>query len=725
MTTKEMLYKHLESKGVFNGGIHPIVNTALDTISGEVPYRLKLSIALSELITLTSHMRKNIKLFDGTIVPCNAIVFALAGSGVSKDSSVNMVRKALKPAYEMIEQYRKDNAKAIAERKAILDGKTKEDWLSYYIKPRDLQAGIGTVEGLITHFAELASGDLGAGATNVSEIGSELQSNGNLIDIIKTISVAYDLGNIPAKIIKSAENQTDSIKGLPINALWFGSQDGILYEGAIKNKFKLVFNTQLARRSIFSFSPEKPIKPNFNSVEELTKYRANERECTLKAQSTMEDIAIEIIENTTQEPLTINQEAQALFDVYKEYNSFESDDMKALYPINRLARRHMQWKALKLSGNYAILEGNEEITEKNYVDAINTIEVFSDDLMNFEKELIKEDYELMCEYMRYIAEDGKSFLNLHELKKLQYITGSGTKGKVEELVRLASAYDKSGIYTACQDGICYEEVIKVETMGVSYLSVEGSKQDRAKQCASGYEYFETSFNELEGLLQDDFAYSPFRFKDGVRSADNVIGGCQFVVLDIDDSKITDEECHLLLSDINHHIARTSDKANAFKFRVLIELSSIVDLDSLVWRNFQKELGDELGLTVDVLPKSQIFFSYADRDVLSVTDAEPLYPRDLILKAIDKSNSKTKPTQLSSKQQKDLLDNPFTTFQFAFESEYGSASRNMIRAAKYAYDLGADEKYISDLLDEINSYFEDPMDEQRMENTLRSQVRRWF
>lgn len=79
--TLKMLEEHLRDNQAFNGRLHPLVIKATDTISGEVPYRLKLSIALSELTTLASHLRKHIILADGTIVPCNAITFALAGSG--------------------------------------------------------------------------------------------------------------------------------------------------------------------------------------------------------------------------------------------------------------------------------------------------------------------------------------------------------------------------------------------------------------------------------------------------------------------------------------------------------------------------------------------------------------------------------------------------------------------------------------------------------------------
>ena len=337
MSTLKMLEDHLKTSGAFTEKVHPFILTALNAISGEVPYRLKLSIALSEVITITSHLRKPIELHDGTIVPCNAITFALAGSGVSKDSSMNMVRRGLQPGYHMINEYRKDLARHQAEQRAILEGKKKEDWLSFYEAPRDLQPGLGSPEGLVNHFAELAKGEVGAAAVNSSEIGSELQTNGNLTEIIKILSIGYDLGKIPAKIIKSSEHQTASVDGLPINALLFGSQDAILYDNSIKNKFKTIFNTQLARRSIFSFSPEVMEPIEFDSIDELNNYRNSERERTRTSQETLQKEVMEIIEGTTQEPLKLSEEAQNLFDVYKEYNTLVANDMNARFQINRLA----------------------------------------------------------------------------------------------------------------------------------------------------------------------------------------------------------------------------------------------------------------------------------------------------------------------------------------------------------------------------------------------------
>ena len=727
MTTLNMLESHLKTNGAFTNEVHPLVNTAISTISGEVPYKLKLSIALSELITLTSHMRKPIELHDGTLVPCNAITFALARSGVAKDSSMNMVRKSLKPGYQIIDVYRKDLAKHKAEQMAILDGKRSEDWLSYYEKPRELQAGLGTVEGLIHHFSDLEQGEVGAGFISSSEISTELLTNGNMTDIVKTLAVAYDLGKIPAKIIKSSENQTPGVESLPVNALFFGSEDAILYDNTIKSKFKTMFGVQLARRTIFGFTPEVVSPLNFNSIEELKAYRDKERESTFQAQQSMQEIVVQIVESTSQDPFKLTEDAQTLFDVYKEYNTLKANDMNVRYPINKLARRHKQWLALKLSGNYAILDSNEEVTKENYIDAINTIEIFSEDLMNFEKELVKEPYEIFSEFCQHNAEDGKYTIGLHALRKLGYIPTTGSpKSKIEELVHLASSYDPDAIYTVCEsNGICYEEIIKTDIAGLSYLEVSGTKEERQTQCHEGYEFYETDFEELGNMLTGDYAYSPFHFLDGKRSKDGIIGGCKFVALDIDKSSITDEECHLLLEGINHHIARTSDKDNQFKFRVLVELDSIVDIEDKQWRYFLEEISNRLGLEIDLLPKSQIYFAYEGREVLSELEGDPLQTRQLIINSAEKLSNKPQPKKLSTKDQQALLSDQMETFGFAFNAENGEGSRSLVRAGLYAIDLGSSQADVEKLIHTINNYWVSSMDQERLEYTVLNYLRRKF
>lgn len=724
MSTKQLLESYIQEHTKAAPSYPEIVSMGILAIEGDIPFRLKLSIALSELITFSAHLRRPIKLYDGTLVPTNAITFALSASGTSKDKSLNALRKSLGKAYEKLEEGRKEFARSKAKDKARAEGKP-EDWLNFYKAPKPLQCGLGTTEGLVQHFAEIAESPLGSGSILSSEIGSELQSNSSIVDIIKTVSVAYDLGNVPIKVIKSAENQTANLKGFPVNALLFGSQDGILFDNAIKSKFKLVFNTQLARRSIFSFTPVLPAKQVFATVDDLYNKRETARRNAAAAQQHLNEYSENLVDNIKTSELVLDDEAQKLFDVYLEYNSILSEEMSNKYPISKLSRQHKQWLALKIAGSYANLEGADSISVNCYATAINTVELLANDLVAFEKELIKETYEQLVDLCKFRQQTGEFFLSLHELRKLSYVSGTGSsKSKVEELCMLANSCDDSGSYTARDNGIAYQSIVKTNVIGVSYILFDTNKTGKdlkdymSRNCSKGYDFTETDFSEIGNLLTENAAYTPFQFTNGERNKANLFGSTKFVVMDVDKSVITDVEAHTLLEEYNHYIARTSDENNEFKFRVLIELDSAIDVDEQLWKPFIQEIANELGLIVDELPKSQIALSYANRKVLKQLRGKPLEAKVFLDRVIANAKEPTKSvTTLPPKEKQQLLDSPRQTFSYAFEAEQGERSKKIYRALAHAIDLGANAEYIENLAHEINNYLPNNMDKDRLERTL--------
>jgi len=725
MDTLELLRNYIDERTGKLNDLPDIVTKGIDALPKSINFNLKLAITLSELITLASHLRKPIELYDGTLVPTNAIVFALSGSGTNKDKSLNTIRKSLSKVYEELEEARIEYAEERAKKLAVLEGDVKENWLDHYSQPNPLQSGLGTVEGLVQHFSELSQNPLGAGSLLSTEIVGDLQTNGSMQDIVKTLSVAYDLGNIPPKTIKDTERQTPAVNGLPINALFFGSQDALLFDNELKSKFKLMFNTQLARRSIFSFTPEKPERLHITSIDQLYAFKEKEREDTLQAQIELSKLTSGLVGDTSRTPLKIEPEANKLFDVYLEYNLIVSDEGYRKYNMSNLSRKHKQWLALKLAGVYAILDRSEVITEELYAYAINTLELLSEALRRFEKELAKEPYEVLAHYCREMAEEGVFSISLHELRKLEYVTGSGTpKLKVQDLASLAASYDNDAIYTVKDDGIEYRELTKTSIKGTSYITFDTEREGEElktymeEHCDKGYKHIESTFEELADLLESNAAYTPFKFKNGKRNRENLEGGCSWLALDVDKSCLTDKEVHILLSEYKHHIARTSNPDNEYKFRVLIELDTLVEIDRELWKHFIQEVGNLLGLIIDPLAQSQIFFSYEGREILSQMDADPLESKPLIDKAIQTINSKPKkPRKLSKVQRSDLLEAPDDTFNFAFTAENGEGSRQVYRALAYAIDLGADEEYVRNLAHEINNYWHTSMPEERLERTL--------
>jgi hypothetical protein len=150
----------------------------------------------------------------------------------------------------------------------------------------------------------------------------------------------------------------------------------------------------------------------------------------------------------------------------------------------------------------------------------------------------------------------------------------------------------------------------------------------------------------------------------------------------------------------------------------MELDSVVDIDERMWKEFLTEIASELGLVIDVLPQSQIYLSFANRNVLKQMDGQTLKTKFLLERAAARMKDKPKPAAtLPSREKQVYLEDPRETFTYAFEAEKGQRSVLMYRALAHAIDLGADENYIQGLANDINQYWLEPMDDERLQRTL--------
>lgn len=750
-TILEQAREELDSLNAFSNELPPILDLVVKAIPiNNIPEEMKLIIAISEIVTFSSQFRRNIWHWDGFELPINSTSFVIAGSGAGKDAAVKAARRCFSVAAKMLDDKRLSAAKKLAISAASEAGETPpyefENYKKFYSAPPPTLIAPTTPQGLIQHLNDIAVLPLGAGSIYAGELGDELATNANMLEIIKVISEVFDTGDKESVYTKGKEFRSKEISAMPLSALFVGSPKYILYDYAVKKKFLIAFESKLARRSFFWYAPKPMPKIENTPLLVLTKM---ERELSVTANKFKELVSAGAVQvakyNIAKQNalIHIEDDVQDLFNVYKIYNDRFSDTISHKYPLSKLVRQHLQWKALKLAGAFAIMEECDSITTDHYLSAIRFCEKLDVAMMNFEKDLFKEQYEVFSDYMQNNCDDGKLFLSLHELRKSGYISTQGAHlSKMKELCHLASSYDPNGVYTYDDTGVTYEAIIKVNELSLSFKPVDNSRIEKAvvskadhaiiakeKQyvAASATTDFSTAsaeFSDLADLLSDDNAYSPFIFRNNTRGADNIISGAKFLVLDIDKSNITFEEAHYILQDINHHIAQTSDVTNPFKFRILLELDSVVDVNSQVWKHFYLSIANALSLNVDVLPQSQIFFSYKGRTVLSVTDKSPIAIRDHLMLAHDRVNEKaTTEKPLTSPQKQALLDDELTTFSYAFEC-VDNGSLNLIRAAKHARDLGMPKDDIIALMFRINDYWIYPLDTDRLNKTIISQIDRW-
>lgn len=765
----QLLKQELDKEKVFEGTLPKIIVDLANSIDNyRIPFRMKLSIAISEFILFYSQFQKKIKLNNDTSIPINGITFVISGSGSGKDSTKNAIRNCFGEAYTTINNTRKLNAKKraieTAREQGLEDPTSFDVYKPYYSQPNPLfSAPNSTIEGLTIDFNRLEEEKLGAGYIFTGEIGDEF-SKGSA-DLMQFMSEVYDMGSKEVKALRNKENQLKPIENFPVSALFMGSQAAIFHETYVKEAFKKAFSSKLARRSFFMFAPEELKRPVFTDILQFDEWVANNKK---NASEAKQRAAIAI--NSTTERLIkdftvsieIEPDVQRIYNRYMAYNEEVANMLDHHYPIAKLVRNHLQWKALKLSGAIALFNNHKTITKEDFISAISYCEMLDNDMTIFETELSKQSHEVFVDLANSTVDpDDKSIISLHTIKKLGFIPNTGSsEHHIKNLITLASSYDKEGIYTLCSDGVCFEKQRITDITGVSYLSIDTTKltelitskskdslielekHNIAATTTYGYEYAETTFEELSHMLNESFAYTPFQLKKanidavydtakhlnatgGVRGRENVSGGCKWIVIDIDKSTITADECHLMLSDINHHIALTSDVNNPNKFRILIELDAIVDIPDLQWKAFIQHISEYIAINADPLPKSQIFFSYENREVLSVTDAKPLEVKPFIIQAAETVAKKERPKKLSSAQTRSLLNDPLGTFFYAYEAEEGEGSRAMIRAALHAKDLGATEKETVELMYDINDYWVYPMEEIRFERTILNYIERIY
>lgn len=752
----QTLRKELEKYDVFSAPNHELVDSIVRAISfTTVPAKMKLTFVIAHLSHFASQFRRNIHLWDGTPVPVNSISFVIADSGANKDSSHSKVRRCLQPGHDLIYNHLEKEVIRQAIRKAESAGEElPEEYAVYknYLKPiPPVFMSITTGPGLVQHINDIGDLPSGSGLVYSGEFSDELANNINTLDNIKTLAEVYDLGNKEVTYTKGIEFRSKEINGQPVSALFVGSPGHILYDEATKKKFHVAFMSKLARRTWFCYTPERMYEPDFSQeADPIKAMKAYEqsiideaKEATAAVRSTIELITKH---NLTKlgDPVNVSPEVADMFTVYKRYNREVVDSLPNQESTYALVRGHLQWKALKLAGAIAILDCSDTVQAAHYATAIKFAEILDTDIIQFEHDLNKAPHERMSDYLHLIVgQDNRAFISTHDIKKNGY-SSTVSLSKLQELVTLCAGYDPTGIYSVANEagGIQFEPLIKTDVLGISYKPINTASLNRAVELgdedllrqakhdisvttAYGYELLDATFEELGDLLQGDFAYSPFKFRNGVRGRNNILGGTKWLVLDIDNSPLSASEAHFMLGGINHHIALSSNPNNEFKFRVLIELDSSVELSPVAWKHFYLKIAEDLALQVDPLPQSQIFFSYANRPVLSVTDSEPLEVRDYVMYAKEKETVKvTQDKSLTSSQKQTMLDDPLTTFDFAFNAPSGQGSVSMYRAARYAQDLGAHLEYVLSLLDDINTYWISPMEYQRLE-ALKEQVTRLY
>ena len=652
-----------------------------------VPFPMSLAIANYSMATFVGHFHYKIELERDNLIPMNVIIFVLAKSGAKKTSSMLKLEKSLKEGYAVIDKYRLDKAIEFAE---------ENDVNVPRINP--LSNALATEAGMVKRLNDFKAEGVGCPALYVDEISTELSSNADMIPNIKLVAQLFDVGDMKSKPLKDPTNQSDEVVGMGMTALFIGSEHGILEDEPVLRKFETEFISKLARRSFFVYPTFPDEEEQVTTIADLLASVKKKKEDGYELNRKVNAVAKRIADTSLMNDVNNMKLSDACSDMYTLYSIYCEEMVNEEVEAVALEQQHRHWKALKLAGVYAVFNGHSFVEVEDLKEAIYVAELTGKDIGTFIEKANRLPYEVLLEHYQ----SGGEQLTVHDMVKKKWITKpSGLK---DMLVLANSKSGKDGMFEqGDDDSIKYTSFVAEEGLGISYIKVSGEKDARSAMTATGYTYKRSTFEKIGWAMKNDTAYCPFEFKGGIRGKDYIISGADFIVLDVDDSDYTDSECSDMLADYNHIIARTSSNS-PYKFRVLLPLDVTIDIENDKWKPFMKKVSEHLGIKIDLLPKAQIYYGYAGRELIVNDEGMDLEASELV-KNIEAVSPKTK--ALKPAQVNEAWDERLTTFSNAYNATAGTGLHNNLwYATALAHDLGFSLEQGLALLDDIVDYIED-------------------
>jgi len=719
----------LRAEGAFDKNKNKVAEAMISVLGDDVPYTMGLAIANFTMASFVGHFHYKIHIEDDNQVPANMIVFILAKSGAKKTSSVTKLEKIIQPGLDVIQMIRKNKAEILAKENDVPVPK---------LMP--LSNALSTVPGLLANLNSFKAEGIGLPSMIVDEVSTAIDSNLDFIPNVEVVSQLFDAGDCKVKVLKDKEQQSDEVKGMGMNALFIGSEKGILEEKQILKKFETEFISKLARRCYFVY----PVfRQEAETIEDVKSYMAKlkEKKLSLKdKEEYIKELSCKIAGNLVAKDSDLNiiVPTEDCMDLKDQYEIWCAEKAKLIPDEEEhriLEQQHRHWKAFKLAGAYAVWDMSHTIEKEHMLQAIYSAELTSNDLTKFINMARREPYEIVLDMF---GKEPQRVFTLHELIKLRILKSDnqiealirgansklGTTSHVEYIMGRLSYHEHCRVTVDYEHWASYKGVssvaeltaINIENGLEPDLAKRVAKETIAKEAATGYKCKQAVWSDLAKLLCNNCAYIPFRFKTeeegasvseytkgtegGIRRKDNIISPATWVVFDIDKTDVSIDEMRDNLSDYTYHMSRGSDPHNPYKYRIIMPLDIEIELDSTRWKHFMKALAGVIGADIDDLPQSQFFYGYSGNEVYS-NIGEPLLASEIVSQLPTETK---KITRISKGGRTLLWEDRKNEFKYFYNVSSGQGLHmGLFRMMTHMVDLGFNA-------DEIRSMIEDIIEE---------------
>ena len=552
---------------------------------------------------LASFMRCDIQTKDRGVIPVNMYALNLATSGYGKGLSTNVMEEQVISLFRerfLEETLPSITAVSLPNLAAKRASKKGTDPDTEIIKTEKEFENAGTMVFSFDSATPAAVKQLrhkllmaGAGSLNleIDEIGSNLLGNA---DVLNTFLELYDVGRIKQKLTKNtAENtRAEEIDGrTPTNAMLYGTPAKLFDGSKVEAELNTFLDIGYARRCFFGYTKENKKKSKLTAQEllDLMTNTTTDQFLTDLAQQ-LYDLADMMRFN---QKLLVDKNVTLLYIEYKLYCENLAEQLPEHDEIRKAEISHRYFKALKLAGAYAFIDGMPEITEDHLYAAIKLAEESGksfEQMMSRDRPYVK--------LAKYIASIDQDLTQADLVEDLPYYRGSAAQKS--ELMSLAIAY-----------GYKNNIIIKRSYLdGIEFIRGESLKETDTNKIllsystdfAKDYKPVAKPFNQLKKFVQaGGLHFCNHAFIDEHRNENNAIPHFNMLILDVDKGanialakQVLADYTYLIYTTKRHN----ENNNGIDRFRILIPMSHELKLTSVEYNEFMQNVFQSLPFETD-------------------------------------------------------------------------------------------------------------------------------
>lgn len=661
---------------------------------------------------VASMMRVNINTLDRGPIPVSMYALNLALSGHGKGHSTNIIEEQVIADFRhrflnhTFEEVAEDNLFIIANQRAQRKGKDPDKELEL-VKSEFAQLGpllfsfdSGTTPAVKQMRHKLLMSGAGSMNMEIDEIGSNLLGQQ---EVLTAFLELFDVGKIKQKLIKSTKESTrnEEIDGrTPTNMLLFGTPAKLLNGGKEEQEFYSMLETGYARRCIFGYTKTVAKEMNQTPQELYDIMTDKSTDAYIKNLSNKlvkladrKNFGINLImpKNTTMEMLEYQIECNKLADSLPDHQEVQKAEIT-----------HRYFKALKLAGTYAFIDGSAEIKLNHLWAAIKLVE----DSGNAFFEILSRD-KPHVKLAKYIANVGTEVTHADIQDDLPFYAKSTTSDKKLMLdYAIAWGYKNNIVIKKTYDNDI--EFLTGESLAETDL--EQVTVSYSQDIAVGYVAHRVPFNDIHNLTQaNGYHFINHALYEPRRNEENCIPGFNLAIVDIDGT-IDMDTAKLLLADYKFHLYTTKSHTDKDPhFRIIFPLSHEVKLDAKDYKQFMTNLYDWLPFDVDRVTNQRARKWLCHNDFYLDHDGEVLDALMFI--------PKTKKSEDHAKIMGRLNNLSAIERWFMKSTDKGNRSNNLLRYGLMLVDAGMKSDEITDKVLAFNNKLPDGLDEAEIYATI--------